>query len=378
MATKLEENAKLREMIDTLETTKNDLQTGKNNIANILGSPFTGNDKLETTKNTLSSIRSTFVSNLNRKGVSTVSNTPFKTLAENVGKIEQGNMNVPIWYTPKNVTIDGAYDGTIKTDNYVAAIDKEVFYFIKYNTSTLYFRRYNTITNSLTSLATPTFNSSFLLVSYNDEIYQIGGLSGSTALNTCKKYNTRTSTWSSLPNMGTRRFGAGGEMHTNQMHIIYGKEIAGGTASANTAEFFLIDTNTWTNKGELQFSKGSKYVCAKSSSNFITYGLSDPSNIYRRIIANYNPRTGTISGRFGTSESFAVPLKNFMYLGNYDYYYTDACAGLIVGESGKISQTSKLERKSIPYSEDTRAVSIENKFIYYCENGNIKCFIPEL
>ncbi|WP_244060335.1 hypothetical protein, partial [Staphylococcus aureus] len=88
MATKLEENAKLREMIDTLETAKNDLQVGKNNIADVLGSPFTGNDKLDTTRNTLNSIRSTFVSNLNKKGVSTASNTPFKILVENVGKIE--------------------------------------------------------------------------------------------------------------------------------------------------------------------------------------------------------------------------------------------------------------------------------------------------
>lgn len=40
MTTKLEENAKLREMIDALETAKNDLQVGKNNIANILGLPL--------------------------------------------------------------------------------------------------------------------------------------------------------------------------------------------------------------------------------------------------------------------------------------------------------------------------------------------------
>lgn len=106
MTTKLEENAKLREMIDALETAKNDLQVGKNNIANILGLPFTGNDKLETTKNTLNSIRSTFVSNLNKKGVSTFANTPFKILAENVGKVEQGNMIVPPWYVPKNVFIE--------------------------------------------------------------------------------------------------------------------------------------------------------------------------------------------------------------------------------------------------------------------------------
>lgn len=378
MATKLEENAKLREMIDTLETAKNDLQVGKNNIANILGSPFTGNDKLDTTKNTLNSIRSTFVSNLNKKGISTVSNTPFKILAENVGKIEQGNMRVPIWYTPKNVVINGAFYSEIKDENYATAIEKDIFFFIKVSSSSMYFRKYNTITNSLTSLASPDYCVNFLLISYNDTFYRIGGLVSSTALNTCKKYNTKTSTWSYLPNMSTSRFGAGGEMYLNQMHVIYGKGKAGDSAAVNTAEFFLIDTNTWTTKGDLQFSKNSKYTCAKGLSNFIVYGLSDPSNIYRRIIANYNPKAGTISGRFGTSESFSVPIKNCMYLGNYDYYYNDGCMGLLIGESGELFRTSKLERKSIPYNETTGAVSIENKFIYYCENGNVKCFIPEL
>lgn len=377
MATKLEENAKLREMIDTLETTKNDLQTGKNNIANILGSPFTGNDKLETTKNTLSSIRSTFVSNLNRKGVSTVSNTPFKTLAENVGKIEQGNMNVPIWYKPKNLLITAASDSSIKDVNYVTAIDKEVFCFIRYNTNTLYFRRYNTITNSLTSLATPAYNSNFLLVSYNDEIYQIGGLSGSTAINTCKKYNIKTSAWSYLPNMGSARYGAGGESYKNQIHVFYGKEKTTNSVAVNTSEYFLVDTNTWTTKGNLQLSKNAGYTCAKSSSNFVVYGLSDPNSIYSVIIANYSPISGTISGKYGTTGSFVAPMKDYLLLGSYGYYSSGKYAIVAFGENGKIFERI-LEDVRIPTSYDIKAVSTENKFVYYCSSGNVMCLIPEL
>ncbi|MDB0345085.1 hypothetical protein C4S18_01835 [Clostridioides difficile] len=377
MTTKLEENAKLREIIDTLETAKNDLQIGKNNIANILGSPFTGNDKLDTTKNTLNSIRSTFVSNLNKKGVSTVSNTPFKILAENVGKIEQGNMNVPIWYKPKNLLVTAASDSSIKNDNYVTAIDKEVFFFIRYNSNTLYFKRYNTITNSLTSLATPTYNFNFLLVSYNDEIYQIGGLSGSTALNTCKKYNTKTSTWSYLPNMGSARYGAGGESYKNQIHVFYGKEKTTNSVAVNTSEYFLVDTKTWTAKGNLQLSKNAGYTCAKSSNNFVVYGLSDPSSIYSVIIANYSPILGTISGKYGTTGSFVAPIKDYLLLGNYGYYSSGKYAIVAFGENRKIFERI-LDDVRIPTSYDIKATSTENKFVYYCSSGNVICFIPEL
>ncbi|HFL2571852.1 TPA: kelch repeat-containing protein [Clostridioides difficile] len=377
MATKLEENAKLREMIDTLETTKDDLQTVKNNIADVLGSPFTGNDKLDTTRNTLNSIRSTFVSNLNKKGVSTASNTPFKILVENVGKIEQGNMNVPIWYKPKNLSISTASDSYIRNDNYAAAIGEEVFFFIKYDKNTMYLRKYNTIANSLTSLASPAYNTNFLLVSYNDEIYQIGGLSGSTALSTCKKYNVKTLTWSSLPNMGANRFGAGGEAYKNQIHVFYGKKNTTDSVAVNTSEYFLVDTNTWTNKGNLQLSKRSGYTCAKGSKNFVVYGLSDPSNIYSVIIANYSPIAGTISGRYGTSESFVVPIKNYLLLGNYDYYSSGKYTTIAFGENGRIFERN-LGDLRIPSSYDIKAVSVEDKFVYYCSNGNIICFIPEL
>lgn len=377
MATKLEENAKLREMMDTLETAKNDLQVGKNNIANILGSPFTGNDKLDTTKNTLNSIRSTFVSNLNKKGVSTVSNTPFKILAENVGKIEQGNMNVPIWYKPKNILITAASDSYIKNDNYAAAIDKEVFFFIRYDKYTMYFKKYNTIINSLTNLASPVYNTNFLLVSYNDEIYQIGGLSGSTALNTCKKYNTKTLTWSYLPNMGTGRYGAGGEAYKNQIHVFYGKEKTTNSVAVNTSEYFLVDTNTWTAKGNLQLSKNAGYTCAKGSNNFVVYGLSDPSSIYSVIIANYSPISGTISGKYGTTGSFVVPIENYLLLGSYGYYSSGKYAIVAFGENGKIFERI-LGDLRIPTSYDIKAASTENKFVYYCSDGNVICFIPEL
>ncbi|WP_394869946.1 Kelch repeat-containing protein [Clostridioides difficile] len=377
MATKLEENAKLREMIDTLETAKNDLQVGKNNIANILGSPFTGNDKLDTTKNTLNSIRSTFVSNLNKKGVSTASNTPFKTLAENIGKIEQGNMRVPIWYTPKNVTIDGAYDSNIKNETYASSVDKDVFFILYIKIDMMYFRKYDTTTNSLSSLMMSEHCSNFLLISYNEEIYRIGGINGSVGLNTCQKYNTKTMTWSFVPNMITGRFGTCGEIYNNQIHVLYGRDKAANTYTNNISEYFSINTNTWTSKGQLQSSKGTTCKCAKGDYNFIIYGASDPSDIYRVVIVNYNPITGTISGRYGTSSSFAVPIKNYMYLGNYDYYSTGNYTGLGIGENGKIFERFAGKTK-IPSDSNIRAVSMDGKFIYYCIDNYVKCFIPEL
>ncbi|VIF60258.1 Uncharacterised protein [Clostridioides difficile] len=89
MATKLEENAKLREMIDTLETAKDDLQAGKNNIASTLGSPFVGTDKLDVTKTKIETLKNVLVETINSKNVSAISSETFTNLIEKVNWIFQ-------------------------------------------------------------------------------------------------------------------------------------------------------------------------------------------------------------------------------------------------------------------------------------------------
>lgn len=374
MAIKLEENAKLEEVMSTLESVENDLQAGKTNIANILGSPFTGNDRLDITKNTLSSIRSTFVSNLSKKGVSTIVNTPFEVLAENIDKIEQGSREVPTWYSPKNFIINGAYDPNIKTTNYCTYINKNIYFIVYSSQYNVFFKLYNTITNTFTSLSMSEFCEGFLLVNYNEEIYRVGGKSGSQIVTNVQKYNTKTATWSFVPNMITPRYSICGEVYNDEIHVLYGTSSLG---KSRVSEYFKVSTNTWTTKGELLYTKYTEAKCIKTLNTFFLNGLSDPGDIYDAILATYNPVLGIVTNIDGISYSFSVSIKNYVYLGTYDTVgRKNKCS--VYNESGKKESYRDLGEIKIPTGVGTNAVSIDDKFIYYCESGYVKCFIPEL
>ncbi|MGS2388153.1 hypothetical protein ACVCBU_17300, partial [Clostridioides difficile] len=61
MTEKLTENSSLSELMIAFESIKNDLQIGKNNVASTLGSPFTGTDKLGTTKTKIETLKNVLV-----------------------------------------------------------------------------------------------------------------------------------------------------------------------------------------------------------------------------------------------------------------------------------------------------------------------------
>ncbi|AXU49872.1 hypothetical protein [Clostridioides difficile] len=70
MTEKLTDNASLEELMTALQSVQNDFQTGKNNLASALGSPFLSTDKLSTTKTKIETLKNTFATNLTNKNVS--------------------------------------------------------------------------------------------------------------------------------------------------------------------------------------------------------------------------------------------------------------------------------------------------------------------
>ncbi|EMJ5875363.1 kelch repeat-containing protein [Clostridioides difficile] len=377
MATKLEENAKLREMIDALETAKNDLQTGKNNIADVLGSPFLGSDKLETTKNTLSLIRSTFVSNLNRKGVPISSSASFKTLVENVESIEQGNMDIPFWFKPKNYSIEGIAISGLTNESNCVAIDTDIF-FLCYNRN-IYFRKYNTLTNTYSSVVAPSTRRLPLLTYYKGYIYCIGGYSDTTAISSCQKYNVSTNSWTYISNMITARGATCGNTYaySDEIHVLYGSVKTTDTMASAVDEYYKANTNTWSTKATLQASKKRRMECAKDYYNLYIAGLSDPDRIYNMIIVNYSPDYGTMSEIAGHCNSFMVGIKNMMYIADRDYHGSGTYATHGYNKNGEVFK-HLYESSAVPTDNIFYAVSIKDKYIYYLGGQQVKCYIPEL
>lgn len=88
MIEKLNENASLSQLITAFGDVKNELQIGKNNIANTLGSPFTGADKLNITKTKIETLKNTFAINLTNKNVSANKTESMQNLIDKVSSIK--------------------------------------------------------------------------------------------------------------------------------------------------------------------------------------------------------------------------------------------------------------------------------------------------
>ncbi|MCC0629851.1 MULTISPECIES: hypothetical protein [unclassified Clostridioides] len=89
MTEKLTDNASLGELMTALESVKNDLQIGKNNVASTLGSPFAGTDKLNVTKTKIETLKNVLVETINSKNVSATSSETFTNLIEKASWIFQ-------------------------------------------------------------------------------------------------------------------------------------------------------------------------------------------------------------------------------------------------------------------------------------------------
>lgn len=88
MIEKLNENASLSELITAFEQVKNELQIGKNNMADTLGSPFIRTDKLGTTKTKIETLKNTFATNLTNKNVSANKTESMQSLIDKVSSIK--------------------------------------------------------------------------------------------------------------------------------------------------------------------------------------------------------------------------------------------------------------------------------------------------
>lgn len=88
MTEKLTDNASLGELMTALQSIQTDFQGGKNNIANVLGSPFLSTDKLSTTKTKIETLKNTFATNLTNKNVSASKTESMQNLIDKVSSIK--------------------------------------------------------------------------------------------------------------------------------------------------------------------------------------------------------------------------------------------------------------------------------------------------
>ncbi|HCQ6004287.1 TPA: hypothetical protein OL424_003689 [Clostridioides difficile] len=376
MTIKLEEDSSIKEVMDSFENIKNDLQNAKDNLASTLGSPFVSTDSFSITKTKIQTFKSTLATNLTKKGVSTSSNETVQNMVNKVYNIELGNTDIPNWYKPKNIILDGAssslkpYPPCIAVDNYV--------YFLDNTSSVMYFKRYDTLTNTSISLAAPTFREEASMIYYDGYIYVIGGYNNGSAISSCQRYNISANYWSSIPNMITARGGTCGNSYSNEIHVLYGYiDTSSSTTTSNISEYYKISTNTWSTKSTLTASRYRRlFVCAKTNTyNFCITGGTDPDGYWSHSINVYRPDIGSFTKLESWDIDFAVEINNMLYIthkSNTTFYVKT------YNQNGLITTKTYDLKTTIPNNTSIKAVSVKNKFIYYYENSRYKCFIPEL
>ncbi|MCC0697561.1 hypothetical protein [Clostridioides sp. ES-S-0048-02] len=129
MTEKLTENSSLGGLMTALESVKNDLQIGKNNVASTLGSPFAGTDKLDVTRTKIVTLKSALADNLIYKGVSASTRSSFTNLinainfivqsilivkCKNTGRVEEVNSPYIIYNDKPNIKGCLRIEGTLE------------------------------------------------------------------------------------------------------------------------------------------------------------------------------------------------------------------------------------------------------------------------
>ncbi|EGT2204577.1 hypothetical protein DFW37_09435 [Clostridioides difficile] len=109
MTEKLTENTSLREIMTALQSIQTDLQNGKNNITNVLGSPFLSTDKLDVTKTKIETLKSALVNNLIYKGVSASTQSSFSDLINAINFIVQSILIVKCKDTERVEEVNNPY-----------------------------------------------------------------------------------------------------------------------------------------------------------------------------------------------------------------------------------------------------------------------------
>ena len=288
-------------------TLPNKYQTKSDDTLNTIDKTVIGainevNTELAEVKQSVSNGKSLIASAITDKGIETLSDATFQTMADNIGLIETktngGNINLPSWYEEslKNKwtsilasTQRGGLTASSVGDN-IYAIGGHFNDYLNQN------YKYNTQENTWTSMTTmPTAEAYLTSQSIDNKIYCMGGYNGNVkGLNQC--YDTMTNTWSSKTayNIG---YHLTSSKIDNKIYVIGGYSIS---TIRNFNYYYDPSTDTWSTKTNMTTAR---YKCSASSvgSNIYVIGGTTSSQTYSQVVECYDSLTDTWSTKANVS-----------------------------------------------------------------------------
>ena len=328
----------------------------------VIGAINEVNTELAEVKQSVSNGKSLIASAITDKGIETLSDATFQTMADNIGLIEgNGNSpswyeNLPSWYTPEPIIwVEGepiptelVYPLSGKINDYIYVLTLQTNYNYNY--------RYDTNNNTWeTKTSSNEIKSEACSLSVvNDKIYCIGGTTQSTLC-----YDPSTDTWSTKTNITTPRLNMTVENVGNIIYCISGYINSTSTYTA-THECYDVLTDTWTSKSGIsgRAETGSGVV----GSNIYVFGgwngtkVVNTNECYNTLTDTWSVKTVMPSEcrQFTASE---IDDNIYCMVGTTNYCYN-------------VSNNNWSEKTSVPTNAiDTTSVSIGNKI--YCFGGRV-------
>lgn len=276
----------LTSRISVLETNKTDKIYVDQQISNI-------NTELAEVKQSVSNGKSLIASAITDKGIKTLSDATFQTMADNIGLIEGSsdkNEVLPKW--DSNIYILNTQEPSAmpigRRQMVSGVIDKKIYIIGGYsNNSTIALNQcYDTETNTWTDKTddlTARYEGTASVI--NDNIYVIGGRNASgsfTDLNEC--YNSSTNTWTTKTVLPIARTALTSSVVDNKIYVIDGSN--GSQTGSNHCYDYLTDT--WTTKTDDPVARYGSTSCVVNNKIYCFAGAKQ--NNYMTI---YDPSTDT-------------------------------------------------------------------------------------
>ena len=288
-------------------TLPNKYQTKSDDTLNTVDKTVIGainevNTELAEVKQSVSNGKSLIASAITDKGIETLSDATFQTMADNIGLIEGNGSNLPSWYTPeKNIWIEGSSVEDRRCSLASCLIGSKIYTFGGMTdvssggdgSSTIicdYVNWYDTSNNTEGFVASmPTARYQMIAESVNNMAYVIGGY-GSSSLKINECYDPSTDTWTTKTSMTATRSGLASGMVDNKIYCI------GGYENMSINEEYDPSTDTWSTKASM--ITGRRYSTSSTINDKIyCIGGGKQGSTWMSTNEYYDPSTDTWSSK---------------------------------------------------------------------------------
>jgi len=231
--------------------------------------------------------------NVNNKKYTAIANKPTPCIecgvAEAYGKVYCYNTNgsTESYDIATNTWLNQSNQPNSSSSSVYAVNINNLIYILGSNNNQNTFYLHNPLTNSYSSLATPSQTTTqSRLVAFNNKIYKIGGSnSGNSATSSVEVYNPSNNTWTSMPNLPEALTQVGATFYDNKLYVFGGKKSTGN--NSNNVYVFDFTSNAWyVQINALNFSRDN--IEAKTANNMIfLFGGTDANNTKTNQVIRY-------------------------------------------------------------------------------------------